>query len=185
MCDIIHHEDLLEYWKTNNETEPIKKAARFIFLSNFTLLSGGSTLIHLNYKPKEVIIRKIDDTYDFIKDVSFMNNDFRNVLKNINKVLYTQEQGMFVYADPPYIETSSLQYGDGWNEDDTEDLFKLLVESDLRFAISEFDSSLILELVEKYDLYINEIGERKNIKNTKNEILITNYDVSKIRKKLF
>ena len=28
------HSDLLEYWKKNNETEPIKKALRFLFLSN-------------------------------------------------------------------------------------------------------------------------------------------------------
>ena len=32
------HSDLLEYWKKNQETEPIKKALRFLFLSNWTLL---------------------------------------------------------------------------------------------------------------------------------------------------
>jgi len=186
MNNIIHHDDLLEYWKTNNEEEPIKKAARFIFMSNFTIVSGGSTLVHLNYVPKNVVIRKIEETWNFLKDdVSFMNKDFRNVLENINRVLYTQEKGMFVYADPPYSKTNSIQYGENWNQKDTEDLFKLLVESGLRFAISEFDSSLILELVEKYELYITEIGERKNIGNTRNEILVTNYDVKKIRKKLF
>lgn len=28
------HSDLLEYWKENEEIEPIKKALRFLFLSN-------------------------------------------------------------------------------------------------------------------------------------------------------
>ena len=32
------HKDLLDYWKINNEIEPIKKAIRFLLLSNFTLL---------------------------------------------------------------------------------------------------------------------------------------------------
>ena len=30
------HSDLLNYWKENEETEPIKKAVRFLFLSNLT-----------------------------------------------------------------------------------------------------------------------------------------------------
>ena len=30
------HSDLLEYWKKNKETEPIKKALRFLLMSNFT-----------------------------------------------------------------------------------------------------------------------------------------------------
>ena len=32
------HSDLLEYWKKNQETDPIKKALRFLFLSNFPQL---------------------------------------------------------------------------------------------------------------------------------------------------
>ena len=36
------HSDLLNYWKVNKETEPIKKALRFLFISNFTLLGTGS-----------------------------------------------------------------------------------------------------------------------------------------------
>jgi len=38
------HSDLLEFWKKNTETEPIKKALRFLFLSNFTYLGMGDTL---------------------------------------------------------------------------------------------------------------------------------------------
>jgi len=184
MNNIIHHEDILEYWKRNKETEPVKKAARFIFLSNFTLHSGGSTLIHLNYKPKNVIIKKIENIYNFIKDVSFISKDFRDVLKSIDDVLYTQEQGIFVYADPPYFDTKSVQY-DAWNQKDIEDLFKLLVDSNLRFAISEFDSDIVMSLTKKYELYATVIGERKNISKRRNEILITNYDVKKIKNKLF
>ena len=38
------HSDLLEYWKANREEEPIRKAVRFLFLSNFTYLGKGNTL---------------------------------------------------------------------------------------------------------------------------------------------
>jgi|SRR5438105_8324421 len=34
------HSDLLQYWKDNTETEPIRKALRFLFLSNFTFMGG-------------------------------------------------------------------------------------------------------------------------------------------------
>ncbi len=34
------HSDLLKYWKDNKETEPIKKAIRFLFLSNFSRGGG-------------------------------------------------------------------------------------------------------------------------------------------------
>jgi DNA adenine methylase len=185
MKNVIHHEDILEYWQQNKETEPVKQASRFIFLSNFTFHSGGSTLVNLNFKPKDVIIRKVEQTYDFIKDVSFINKDFREVLKSIDDVLFTQEQGAFLYADPPYLNTRSVVYGGDWKQKDTEDLFEILVNSGNRFAISEFNNEVIDELVDKYDLHITDIGERKNISKRQNEVLITNYDVKKIKNKLF
>ena len=38
------HQDLLEYWKKNKETDEIKKAIRFLFLSNLTFMGQGGTL---------------------------------------------------------------------------------------------------------------------------------------------
>jgi DNA adenine methylase len=38
------HSDLLNYWKQNKETEPIKKALRFLFLSNLTFMGAGSVI---------------------------------------------------------------------------------------------------------------------------------------------
>jgi DNA adenine methylase len=32
------HSDLLKYWQKNRETDPVKKALRFLLLSNFTFL---------------------------------------------------------------------------------------------------------------------------------------------------
>ena len=38
------HEDLLNYWKINCETDPISRALRFILISNFTLFGTGTIL---------------------------------------------------------------------------------------------------------------------------------------------
>ena len=39
------HSDLFNYWKENKETEPIKKALRFLMLSNFTFNGAGASLV--------------------------------------------------------------------------------------------------------------------------------------------
>ena len=38
------HKDLLSYWIKNKETDPIKRALRFLLLSNFTYLGKPGTL---------------------------------------------------------------------------------------------------------------------------------------------
>ena len=38
------HSDLLNHWKENEETEPIKKALRFLLFSNFTLLGAATNI---------------------------------------------------------------------------------------------------------------------------------------------
>ena len=43
--DMPIHSDLLEYWKENEETEPIRKALRFLLRSNFTYSGTGTALI--------------------------------------------------------------------------------------------------------------------------------------------
>ena len=39
------HSDLLDYWKKNLETDPIKKALRFLLLSNFTFNGAGISIV--------------------------------------------------------------------------------------------------------------------------------------------
>ena len=38
------HLDLLKYWKENKETDPIRKALRFLMLSNFTFMGTGEIM---------------------------------------------------------------------------------------------------------------------------------------------
>ncbi len=101
-----------------------------------------------------------------------MNCDFRDCLK---KIEYRDlENDHFVYADPPYINTGNA-YSNNFTEQDTKDLFELLVNSGLKFAISEFDNDFVMSLANDYKLNIITIGERQNMKNRRTEILVTNY----------
>ena len=49
------HSDLLEYWKKNKEVDPIRKALRFLFLSNltwgksFSIISGVPSIEPWSY----------------------------------------------------------------------------------------------------------------------------------------
>ena len=172
------HTDLIEYWKANQEHEPIKKALRFLHLSNFTLMGKGDTLKLTAYNnAKELVEHNFEPTHDFLKDVQFTNYDFRKFLKSIsfNSERPKEKINTFIYADPPYLKTSN-NYSHSFTESDTTDLFDCLIETGCRFAVSEFDNDFILAEASKRDLIVNYIGERHNLKNRRTEILITNFE---------
>jgi len=168
------HDDLWNYWKVNKEKDTILQAVRFLFLSNFGYM-GKPDALHFGVdNSKEILLQNIYSTNKLLFNVKFMNTDFRNV---INKISFkvNDKQNTFIYADPPYLNTCN-NYSDRFTKKDTEDLFEILVKSGIRFAISEFDTPIILELAKQYKLNINTISERVNLKNRRTEILITNYE---------
>jgi DNA adenine methylase len=169
---------LLRYWKQNEETDTVKKAGRFLFLSNYTYLSKGNTIRFCIGCEKDNLLKRFDLCRDYLSDVRFMNCDFRKVISNISfKKRENDYKRSFIYADPPYIATDG-RYEYKWGEKDTEDLFHLLVNSGVKFAVSEFDSEKVLELAKQYRLHVHIVGERKNIMNRRTEVLITNYSVN-------
>lgn len=167
-------ESLLKYWNNNKETEPIKKAVRFLMLSNFGYMGKPETLCFgQSYgNQKRSTLSKINETFDKLKFVQFMCTDFRKVLPKIQ--FRENKHEAFIYADPPYLNQTHT-YKEGFTEEDTTDLFQILVDSKIRFAISEFENEIALELAEKHELNVITIGERQNMKNRRTEILITNY----------
>lgn len=166
------HEGLLNHWKQNKETDEILKALRFIFLSNFTYLGKGGTIIFGTVNAKSIILKRIDATQKHLENVQFANRDFRSFFGQLPE---RNSDDSFIYCDPPYLETSN-NYETSFTEQDSEDLFNLLVKSKYKFAVSEFDNPFILEQAKKNGLNTLIIGERKNIKNRRTEILITNYE---------
>ncbi len=170
------HQTLFKKWCKTEEEDPIWKAVRFLVLSNFSFLGKGDLLRFSNENTKKILLSKIDDTFIEIQNVLFMNVDFRKVIPQLSfrNDRPNERLSTFIYADPPYLETTSNYAVPKWTEKDSEDLINICKETDLKMAISEFDNPKILEMTN--GLNITNITERNNLKNRRNEILITNYD---------
>jgi len=168
------HNDLFKYWMDNQETEPVKKAIRFLFLSNFSLYGKMDTLRLGCVNPKKQVYENIDSTVNYIKGVQFTNCDFRKMFKSISLDDKEREKA-FIYCDPPYINTTD-NYSNSFTEEDTNDLFETLIDTKMKFAISEFNNEIITDLASKHKLNVINIGERKSINSRRTEILVTNYE---------
>ncbi len=171
------HESIFTHWCRKQESDDIWKAVRFLALSNLGYLGKDSNMsFRVNSNHKQKIYDGIEDTFNHIHNIKFMASDFRGVL---SKLSYhpnrpNQQKFSFVYADPPYIGTNN-NYAESFTEDDTRDLFSILTGSGLRFAVSEFRHPLVMALAEEHGLYVTSLGERRNLKNRREEVLITNY----------
>jgi len=168
------HSDLLNYWKKNEETEPIKKALRFLFLSNFTFMGKMDTIkFGIESHGKKLFDEKINKCFELLDGIQFTNFDFRKQLKCFQ---IKDSADYFIYCDSPYLNTvDTYSNSDTWIENDSLDLFNALEETKCKFAMSEFDHPFILSQAEKRGLNVIVIGERQNLKNRRTEILVTNY----------
>lgn len=172
------HSDLLNYWKKNEETEPIKKALRFLFLSNLTFLGGGDAMRYTASKQEYALNfnANLKATHDLLFEVHFNNCDCNKFIKDISfqKDGRNDEAKTFIYCDPPYLGTYD-NYSNSFTEQDSIDLFNTLQETGCKWAMSEFDNPFIIQQAKERNLNVIIIGERQNLKNRRTEILITNY----------
>jgi len=167
------HQKLLEHWQTNEETDPILKAIRFIFLSNYTLYGAGNTMRFTSSNSKKILLDMIWKVNKHMMHVQFACKDYREFLKAYS--VKENEKGVtFIYCDPPYLHTGN-NYAEGFSKQDSKDLFAALQATGCKWAMSEFDSPFILRQAQQLGLNVILIGERTNIKNKRTEILITNY----------
>jgi DNA adenine methylase len=168
------HEELWKAWKLTSPDDPVLRAVRFLFRSNFGFLGKPQTLKWNNRTAKRRIQENIALTREALYDVEFMCCDFRNMLRRI-PMSKGEASRAFVYADPPYLGTAN-NYGEAgdWNIQDTRDLFAELANSGLRFGISEFDGPVIQYLAKEHGLRVITIGERHNLRNRRTEVLIVN-----------
>jgi DNA adenine methylase len=169
------HSDLLEHWKVNKETEPVKKALRFLFLSNLTHLGRGDSIKTSFGNDKSILLKNIDKTFIDLSNVVFINKDYKIFIeKYLSFRCLDEVASSFIYCDPPYLNTEN-NYSNSFTEQDTTDLFDTVIKTGCKFAISEFDNPFVLELAKKHGLEVITIGERQNLKNRRTEILIVNY----------
>lgn len=149
------------------------KAALFFMYSNKGFYSEKDTMkISATSNTKSILNKKIDLTFEKIKNVTFLNYDFREVLSKISFISEDKNK-IFIYSDPSYLDTHG--YGYSWKKEDVIDCFDVTFNSGIKGAMSEFDNEFIISEAEKRNLNIHIIGKRKNIKNIRKEILITNY----------
>lgn len=174
------HYDLLNYWNENKEDDPLKKAVRFLLLSNFTFSGKGDTIVFGASVSRATTYKndfgeKLDKCNKMIFDAQFLNCDFRKLFTSVMLDDRSGERDKtFIYCDPPYLSTQD-NYSHSFTEQDAADLFNCLEESKCKFAYSEFDHPFILEQAKQRGLNVEYIGERQNLKNRRNEILVTNY----------
>lgn len=175
------HQSLMLYWKKKKETHPLWRAVRFLFLSNFTYLSKGYNVKFTADNSKEIILSRIEPTFQYMKDARFMCVDFRKVLSMISfgdESALCRKSDAFIYSDGPYFETNGWYSENSNKEQDVADHFDMLCSSGIRFGMSEFDNELILDHANQRGLNIIIIGERRNLKNRRTEILVTNYKIN-------
>lgn len=166
------HEDLWKFWKKQCPTDPVWRAVRFLFQSNFGFLGKPQTLVWNRKNAKQLLQDRIRQTRELLYDVEFMNVDFRAMLGRI-PLSKGERRKALVYCDPPYLDTdNSYGMASAWSEQDTRDLFAMLVASEMRFAVSEFDHHLVLAIAKEHDLQVVNIGSRHNLRNRRNEVLI-------------
>jgi DNA adenine methylase len=172
------HQDLMNFWSKNKETDDIKKALRFICLSNFGYMGKPETLKLGTGSSQKQVLEKIDKTFEMLFEVKFSNKDFRNFLKSISLRNKNEIDKCFIYCDPPYLKTTD-NYSNSFTKQDSVDLFDALEKMGCKFAISEFENDFIIAQARERKLNITQIGERQSLKNRSMEILITNYQVQK------
>jgi DNA adenine methylase len=169
-------QSLLNYWKTNLETDPLKKSIRFLLMSNFTYLGKGDTIRFGISNSKKVLLSKIEKTFRALENVQLMNEDFRDVLPKVSfprRVLNKTQ--VFGYLDPVYLDTIHSYKVPSWTVNDTEDCFKLMAETEIKCAMSESDHEAVLDFASDYKMQVQKVTERKNLKNRRIEILAMNY----------
>jgi len=172
------HSDLLNYWKHNKETEPIKKALRFLLMSNFTYLGKMDTLSFLTSDAEDKILKLLSKTKKLLFKVRFNNkhfNEFLNCFSFRGRDL--DKSYSFIYSDPPYLQTvDTYSNSDTWQQSDSFELFEALEKTGCKFAYSEFNHPFIIQQAKERNLNVHIIGERQNLKNRRTEILVTNYE---------
>lgn len=170
---------LVTYWKTHYESDPIKKALRFLFLSNFTYLGKGDTLRLGLSNTKEVAIKAADSIFHQVQNVRISNYDFREVIPKIQfpkKVCDKSEA--FVFMDPVYLDTSNHYKVPKWHKNDTLDCLDIMKNCGIKSMMCEFSNKQVVDAAKSRNLEVRTLKQRHSIKSAREEIIITNYSIT-------
>lgn len=176
-----YDENLFQYWRKNQEDEPVKKAVRFFFISNCSFLGQCDCMKTAPNNTKNVALENLETFWKRLSQngVVISNRDCLDFIKSLGwRHAGQREKAAFVYCDPPYCSTNSdVYHQEKWTYESLVALIELLISENLRFAISEMDSDKIRIIADAYNLRIVELAKKgKLVNKAKNqEILIVNY----------
>lgn len=170
-----YHDTLFQHWRKEQESDPVWKAVRFIYLSNFGYMGKTETMSIDDKSAKKHALQNLQKTIDFLSDCSvrFSGKGFQFFLKQLSMDKSVDQA--FIYSDPPYLGTTN-NYSDSFTEQDSEDLFNSMEATGCKWAMSEFDHPLIMQQAHDRGLNVHVIGERRNLNGKRRtEVLVTNY----------
>jgi len=163
--------------------DKIEKVAIFLIGSNWGYLCQPSTLTFGLCDAKSHLTKKIEDCFLQVSKggMAWSCKPYLQFLQSIALRDGADIQKSFIYCDPPYLNTKNNYKTPKWGIEDLEALVEACVKNGCKFAISEFESPTILEIAKKYGLNVVYLGERRNIKKERIEVLLTNYRNNQIR----
>ena len=171
-----------ELFKTNAEMTDVQRAAKFYQLIRYSYASGCTSYgcqphnMWSNFKP-------INEAHRRLKDTLIENKDFADCIKHYDDPV------TFFYCDPPYFATENYYSDVGFTSADHQRLFDSLINIQGNFLLSYNDCPEIRALYEKPNIYIesvkrlNNLAQRYDSGSEYKELLISNYDTSKLAKK--
>lgn len=176
---------IIMYWQKNKEKEDVWRAVRFCYLNKYTR-HEGLIKISCNNISKYItdnITQTVDFIFSILRDVTILNFDFRKFLTTIHFKNETNYPHTFIYADPPYFDTTQEYNTPAFTLQDTTELFDILhfySKKGAKIMISELFKNEIIELCNKYNFNIKIIKEKRicDTKNRQSEVIITNYEIN-------
>jgi len=112
-----------------------------------------------------------------LRMVQVENNDALKVIARCN------EKDAFIYCDPPYIGSDQGHYS-GYTEQEYEKLLQTLSKVKAKFLLSSYPSNVLSKYIRKYGWKTKKVEKyvavTKLTDKRKTEVLVYNYDLSKI-----
>jgi len=137
-------------------------------------------------------VTKIVNQVDNIQKI-IQNNDYTFINQNFEQTIAMANKEDIIYCDPPYIDRY-VDYYNGWNEEDENNLNKLLNQFEGKFILSTWHSNKYREneylktIWKKFNLLTKEhfyhLGGSENNRNSMLEALILNHQPPKIQNKI-
>ena len=170
----IHH--LIFQALRKQQKDELWQAFAFLYLSTYGFMSDHQTIrLKTQANTKKNLIEKMRATAEFLlqcNDLQFQNKDIRLFFDTFQ---IRNADTCFAYVDPPYINTNNNYNAPAWGGNDLCETIEKMNSKGIKYMISEFDSEPVLDIAKAYKLNTYTIGERKNLRNRRTEIVLCNY----------